>query len=157
MQIGILGVYPEGPDTTDDDQARGRWSPWRLPSQAPYKLWKQAEPELRRLLSRGKPIPLYWGENSPISQVFLVDDLVVEEDLVPAPQPTFPDYADLQSRVWIRYAGFHTLKRPLRRDDFREVPLVWDRFATESRPIGELSWVQMHHSGLTFVEKPVGG
>ena len=158
MQLAILGVYPEGPESTDDHHARGRWSPWRLPSQSPFKLWKDAEPELRRILRRGRPLPLYvyWGGNTQITQMLLVDDLVIGEELVAAPDPTFSMYSETRSRVWLRYAGFQTLKRALRRDDFREVPLVRGRFAAESRPIGELSWVQMHHSGLTFVEVPVG-
>jgi hypothetical protein len=62
---------------------------------------------------------------------------------------------DWKSRVWVQYAWARPLRQRLRRDDFRELPLIRGEFSEQSQPIGDLAWNQMRHTGLAFVEEPL--
>jgi hypothetical protein len=152
--VAILGVYKDGPESTDDKSVGGMWSAWRIASSAPRKLWKDAEGALGAAIRSREFIRLYvyYGEDLPIEYVFKIDQIEVNDRLSPAPGPAFDP--SQRAYVWIRYAGIERLDQALRRDEFRELELMEGRFSEDSRPLGEPAWVKMHHTGLAFVEDP---
>jgi hypothetical protein len=153
--LAILGVYKDGPESTDDEVVRNRWSAWRIPNSAPRKLWQDAAASLNAVIRRRGFIKLYvyYGDDMPIQYVLRVDQIEVHDRLSPAPGPAFDP--SQRAYVWIRYSGIERLEQALRRDDFRELELVQGRFAKESRHLAEPAWAKMHHTGLVFVEDPL--
>lgn len=154
-EVAILGVYNDGPESTDNEVVRGRWSAWRIPSNAPRKLWKDAEVALNAAIRRQGFINIYvyYGENLPIQYALQVDQIEVYDHLSQAPGPAFDP--SQQSYVWIRYGRIEELERTLRRDDFQELELVGGRFSDVSKPLGESAWAKMRRTGLVFVEDPL--
>ena len=150
----ILGVYREGPESTEDEAVRGRWSAWCIPGSAPRKVWKDAEGALNAAIrARGfVNLYVYYGDDLPIEYLLKLDQIEVYDHPSPAPGPAID--ASKRPHVWIRYAGIVRLERALRRDDFREIELVDGRFSEESRPLGEPAWMKMYHTGLVFVSDP---
>ncbi|MFI5457628.1 MAG: hypothetical protein ACHRXM_19470 [Isosphaerales bacterium] len=155
VNVAILGVYKDGPESTQVEVVRGKWSAWRIPSSAPRKLWKDAEGALNAVIrSRGfVNLYVYYGENLPVEYVLKIDQIEVYNCPSPAPGPAFDP--SQRAYVWIRYAGIERLEQALSRDNFRELELSGGQFAEDSRPIGESGWANMHHSGLVFVEDPL--
>jgi hypothetical protein len=152
--LAILGVYKEGPESTDNEVVRGKWSAWRIPSSAPRKLWKDAEGALNAAMRARGYINLYvyYGDDLPIEFALKVDQLEINDRLSSAPGPGFDP--SQRAYVWIRYGGIERLERALRRDDFHEIELVQGSLSDESRPLAESAWVKMHHTGLVFVRDP---
>ena len=155
VNAAILGVYKDGPESTQDEVVRGKWSAWRIASSAPRKLWKDAEGALDAVIRRHGIVNLYvyYGENLPVEYVLNVDQIEVYDRLSPAPGSAFDP--SQRAYVWIRYAGIERLERALCRDDFRELELSGGQFAEDARPLGESGWAKMHHSGLVFVDDPL--
>jgi hypothetical protein len=152
--VAILGVYKDGPEATDPDVVRGKWSAWRIPSSSPRKVWKAAEGALNAAMrTRGYiNVYVYYGDNLKIKEVLEVDQIEVYDHLSLEPGPSF--YPTQRAYVWIRYSGYKKLELEMRRDDFREMELVHGHFSEETRPLGEPAWVMLRHTGLVFVRDP---
>jgi hypothetical protein len=46
-RVAILGSYTEGPERANDEEVRGKWSPWRIARNAPRQIWGDPEPGRR--------------------------------------------------------------------------------------------------------------
>jgi hypothetical protein len=73
MRVAILGVYTEGPESSNDQDFVDRWSPWRLEAQSPVKLWKDAERALRKALRLYRVLNLYvyYGHDLPVERLLV--------------------------------------------------------------------------------------
>lgn len=152
-RLAILGSYPEGAESSDYSTFPGMWSPWKRKADSKYAVWKNAEAELRPLLSRGVKVYVHFGSGAPISLVLTIDDIVIDERMIGPPGPTYADFRKETSHVWIRYKGAKELKPAIDWRTLSELVQVDGKFTLE-RPIGEAAWSQMYRTGLFFIKDP---
>jgi hypothetical protein len=155
-RVAILGSWPDGlyPDL---NVYPGMWEAWRRGSSSPWRIWAAAEPLLRSVIVRQGHVNVYvyFGHGSDITTVARMDEVSINANRVQAPGPFLGDA--VPSHVWIRYRAVEALPRPIRRDDFSELPLHGTSFGTRIRPISQDGWHLMHATGLVFVEDTWGG